>query len=328
MFPTGLSMLWESADPREALRERFSLDDFDDAVAWMSKGLAEAWGINVETCDRIIISDTNAIAWVGTDRGALIAKWSRAQDQFERLEAIADLLKALHDQGMPVAPPLASLSANQLEDKRLDGRHRLILHSGQTPLSMTVQPQIDGELLDITDEAVVRQAGACLATLHNALADHADPRLADPKPTDDLGQQIQTWLEREDAGRAPDASARLRDQIASLPPIDRETQFIHRDYRSSNILTAGSEVLAIIDFDGVVTGYCINDLAFAFVYIGTRFRSWAPTPAYVREALLDGYQSVRPLTQLEHKWLQAVVLWYGIGAIPPGDDPAGWAAAI
>jgi homoserine kinase type II len=320
VFPTGLSMLWESTEPRSALQGRFGLDSFDDAVSWLTKGLAQAWAIDVDTCDRIVISDNNAIAWVRTNQGALVAKWSRAQDQFARLAAIADLLQALHKQGVLVAPPLTSV----------DAQPRVIIDSGSSPLSMTVQPQIDGDLLDTTNETAVRQAGACLASLHRALAIYMDSRLSEVEPSQSLNlrQRIETWLELEDAGAAPTASARLRDQIASLPPIDSEPQLIHNDYRASNVLTADSEILAVIDFDDVAWDYCVNDLANAFVLLSTRFTNWQPTPASVRATLLEGYQSVRSLTRLEHEWLQALVLWRGIKAIPAGDDPAGWANAL
>lgn len=316
----GLSMLWESTEPRLALRERFGLDSFDEAVIWLTKGLAQAWAIEVEACDRIVISGDNAIAWVRTNQGALVAKWSRAQEQFVRFTAIADLLQALHEQGVPVAPPLTSV----------DAQRRVIVHSGSSPLSMTVQPQIAGDLLDTTDETAVRRAGACLAALHGALAIHRDSRLIEVQPgrSLDLRQRILTWLELEDVGRAPTASARLRDQLASLPQIDTEPQLIHKDYRASNVLTAGSEVLAVIDFDDVAWDYCVSDLANSFIRLGTHFTNWQPTPASVRDTLLEGYRSVRPLTRLEHQWLQALVLWQGIAAIPAGDDPAGWASAL
>jgi Ser/Thr protein kinase RdoA (MazF antagonist) len=195
---------------------------------------------------------------------------------------------------------------------------------------MTVQPQIDGDLLDTTDVTAVRRAGACLATLHSALAIHRDSRLIEVEPgrSLDLRQRIGRWLELADPGMAPTASARLRDQIASLPQVDSEPQLIHNDYRASNVLTVGSEILAVIDFDRVAWDYCINDLANAFVLLSTRFTDWQPTPVSVRDTFLEGYQSVRPLTRLEHQWLQALVLWYGINAIPAGDDPAGWANAL
>jgi Ser/Thr protein kinase RdoA (MazF antagonist) len=320
MFPAGLSMLWESTDPRGALRERFGFDGFDDAAGWLAERLARDWAIDVDACDRILISAANGIAWLRTDRGTVVAKWSRAQDQFVRLAAVADLLRALHGQGIPVAPPLASV----------DGRLRVIVESGASPLSMTVQPHVDGGLLDVTDDTAVRRAGACLAHLHRALAGHRDSRLTDVEPgrSVDLRRRLEAWLEFGDAGTAPAASARLREQIASLPPIDSEPQLIHFDYRASNIITAGSEVAAVLDFDRVSWDYCVLDLANTFVRLGTYFTDWRPTPTSVRAAFLDGYRSVRPLTRLEHQWLDALVLWFGITAIPAGDDPAGWADAL
>jgi Ser/Thr protein kinase RdoA (MazF antagonist) len=318
MFPTGLSMLWESTDPQQALQERFRLDSFDDAVSWLSKALAQVWAIEVEACDRILISDNNAIAWVRTDQGALVAKWSRAQPLFARFTAVADLLRALHEQGVPVASPLTSV----------DGQHRVIVDSGTLALSMTVQPQIDGDLLDTTDETAVRQAGACLASLHIALATYRDDRLIEAPRAQDLRERIEKWLDHDDTGIAPAASARLRELTAPLAPIDTEPQLIHNDYRASNILTAGSEVLAVIDFDEIAWDYCISDIANAFVLLSTRFTKWQPTPASVRETFLAGYESVRPLTSLESQWLQPVLLLRGIRAIPAGDDPAGWANAL
>lgn len=348
-------MLWESTDPRSALRERFGLDSFDDAVSWLTEAVARSWAIDVHACERILISDRNAIAWVSTDRGALVVKWSCAEDQFVRLAAIAELLGALDRQGVPVAPPLASV----------DGRYRLIVGSGSLPLSMTVLPQIAGELLDTADEAAVRAAGACLASLHGALAIHRDSRLVEGTRYRhvDLRQRIESWLESGDAGTAPAASARLREQLASLPPIDSEPQLIHNDYRASNILTGrtetgrsptggpepggpptggpetggaqtgdpqtgGTEIRAVVDFDEVARDHRVSDLANSFVLLGTHFTDWQPTPASVRATFLEGYQSVRPLTELEHQWLQALVLWRGITAIPAGEDPAGWADAL
>jgi homoserine kinase type II len=311
-------MLWESTEPRSALQERFGLDGFDETGSWLTKVLAESWAIDVQGCDRIIISGDNAIAWVRTNRGALVAKWSRAQDQFAKFAATADLIHALHRQGVPVAPPVASV----------DGQRRVIMDS----LSITVQPRIDGELLDTTTDAAVRRAGACLARLHGALATQRDSRLTGlgrhTGGSLDLRRRIETWLQQEDTGMAPAASARLRDQLGSLPEIDSEQQLIHNDYRASNILTSGSEIIAVLDFDEVALDYCVSDLANAFVLLGTRFTNWQPTPARVRDALLNGYESVRSLTRLEHQWLHALALLRGIQAIPPGDDPAGWASAL
>jgi hypothetical protein len=67
---------------------------------------------------------------------------------------------------------------------------------------MAVQPHIDGDLLDTTDEAAVREAGARLASLHRALAVHRNGPLTEVEPgrTVDLHRRIDTWLAFEDRG--------------------------------------------------------------------------------------------------------------------------------
>ncbi|MGX9900717.1 hypothetical protein ACW0JT_14095 [Arthrobacter sp. SA17] len=97
-------MLWESTEPQSALKNRFGLGSFDEAAGWITNVLAEAWAIEVKACERIIISGHNAIAWISTDRGALVAKWSRDEDQFVKFAGTADLLDALYKEGLPVAP--------------------------------------------------------------------------------------------------------------------------------------------------------------------------------------------------------------------------------
>jgi homoserine kinase type II len=313
-------MLWERVDPQAALRDRFGLDGFDEAVLWLTKVLAEVWDVDVEACERILISDHNAIAWIRSDRGAFVAKWSRAEEQFVRFAAAADLINALHQRGVPVAPPLASV----------DGRYREIVSSEASRLSMTVQSTVDGQPLDTGNETTVRAAGACFAELHAALALHPDHRLIGSEPNSpvDLRQRIEQWLEEDDSRIAPAASDRLREQLSALPPIDTEPQLIHNDFRSTNILAVDTEIVAVVDFDEIAWDYALCDLARALVFLNTRFTDWDPTPAHVRRAFLAGYESARPLTPLEAQWLHALVLWRGIGAIPPGPDPAGWASAL
>ncbi len=313
-------MLWESTNPTAALQARFGFDDFDHAARWLSDALADRWAIEVRACDRILISSGNAIAWVQTGRGPLVVKWSVLQDEFVKLAATADLIHALDQQGVPVAAPVRSVH----------GDRRVVVRSGLLPLSMTVLPAVEGDLLDVTDQTAVHAAGACLARLHLALSSHDDPRLqgCDRRPVPDLGSSVEGWLSADDPGRTPGASARLRDLIADLPAIDAPVQLIHRDYRSANILTAGRQIVAVLDFDDVRPHYCVYDLAHAATMLATRFTDWSPTPRRTRESLQAGYRSVRRLTPAEELWLEPLILWLGIGQVPPGDDPAGWAKAV
>lgn len=313
-------MLWESTDATSALRDRFGFDGLDDATRWLAGTLATTWAIEAVECERVVISGQNAIAWVRAGHGLLVAKWSRARDRFPKLDAVADLLHALHRQGVPVADPLASVA----------GRRRATVPSPTAPVSMTVQPRMPGRHLDTGDDAAVRAAGACLAHLHDAMAGHDDPHVVGSArtPALDLHERIRSWLDSDDAGIVPAASERLRSRLAELEPIDTEPQLVHYDYRAANILTADSRVTAVLDFDEIAWDHRVYDLARAGVLLSTLFTDWRPTSPHTRRTFLDGYRSVRPLTRAEQDWLDVLVPWVGIGAIPHVPDPAGWASEV
>jgi homoserine kinase type II len=78
-------MLWESADPADALTKRFGFADAVSAVGWMGDTLWDTLGIAVDDCDRLVISDGNVLAWITTDDRRLIAKWSVFPRLFRRL---------------------------------------------------------------------------------------------------------------------------------------------------------------------------------------------------------------------------------------------------
>jgi homoserine kinase type II len=149
-------MLWEPADPADALTERFGFADTVSAAGWMGDALSDIWGIAVDDCDRLVISAGNLLAWVTTDGRRLIAKWSAYPWLFQRLAGTAALTVWLQAHGIPVAAPIPAR----------DGRLRAELNN----VSLGVYPVIDGDLLDVGDPAQVTEAGQMLATLHEALA--------------------------------------------------------------------------------------------------------------------------------------------------------------
>lgn len=316
MLSPGLSMLWESADAERALRERFGLDGLDGAAQWLTEVLAEHWGLVVRDLPRLTLSDHNAIAWATTDRGPLIVKLSRAPDRFAQIAATTRLLTDLAARGIPVAAPLPSG----------DGEVRLEVDGPSGPLSVAVLPEVDGDWLEVADLPAVHAAGACLATLHGALEDVDTDDLPHDTPRPLTGR-ITAWLTDHDPGRAPAASARLTELLAELPAPEDSPQLIHGDFRAANLLVQGGRIAAVLDFDEVRVDHRMADLAQASTYLATLFRNWGPLPAPARTALRAGYESVRPLSPLESRWLEAQTLWMGIAAIPPGDDGR-WAAAV
>lgn len=324
MLPLGLSMLWESVEPEAALEERFGFNSFGAATHWVSAVLEQTWGLTVLECSRMTISDQNAIVWVGSDRGGLVVKWSRATERFANLEASTRLLSTLAGQGAPVPSPVTSL--NGLGRETLLVREKL--EGPSCAVSFAVLPELAGDWLDVQDHAAVRAAGASLAEIHRTLgATHVDGSVFSSRSTG-LKERIGGWLENFDRGFAPEATRRLTNLLARSSELDDRTQLVHNDFRSANILTRDSKITGVLDFDDVIIDHRVSDLAKACVYLGTLFTDWRPTPIAVRQSLRAGYESVRPLSRSESEWFEILELWHGLMAIPDENDTAGWASAL
>jgi homoserine kinase type II len=307
-----LEMLWEPHDPRHALDERFGFSDGGSAGRWVATMLDEHWGIRIESCERIVMSGGNAIAWVGTPSGRLLAKWSVVLERFPRLATTARLTRWLHGRGLPVSAPVPAR----------DGRLQVEVDG----VSMGLQREIVGDLLDIADPNQVRAAGAALARLQDALAAYpgADQIAALAVSSKPLTARVTDWLDSR-ADHLPMAARDTLRRLVAAAPADRlPRQLVHFDIRSANILCAGGEVAAILDFEEARHDYRIVELARAAVLLGTRYHDWGPVPAGVRAEFLTGYRSERPLTPAEAGWLDILLLWQALAMVPAGDDPTGW----
>lgn len=313
--PPLLEMLWESHDPHVVIQERFGLGDAESAARWVATALDESWGVQVDRCERIVISDHNALAWVTTPSGRLLAKWSVAPERHARLAQVARLTHWLERAGLPVSAPLPS-------------RHGgLQVEIGD--VSMCLQRVVRGDLLDVGDADQVRDAGAVLARLHLALATYPDAArvVAPAGPPAPVASRVADWLDGAPDQVPATARAALRQLVDGAPHDRLLTQLVHGDYRSSNVLCAGPEVAAVIDLEDARIDHCVVELARSAVMLGTRFRQWGPVSSEVRATLLAGYESVRPLTPAESGWWDALVLWHAWALVPPGDDPTGWGRA-
>jgi homoserine kinase type II len=303
-----LEMLWEQHDPLCALDERFGFADEEAAGRWVAAQLDEHWGVRIHSCERIVISAHNALAWVGTSSGRLLAKWSVVRWLFERLAEIARLTYWLDGRGLPVSVPVPAL----------DGRLQVEVDGA----SMSLQREIDGDLLDTGDPRQVRAAGAILARLQDALAVYPEAgraaAAADPLPP--LTARITGWLD-SGAGQMP-AKARdtLRRLVAEAPRGELPTQLGHHDFRSANVLCAGTDVAAVIDFEEARFDHRVVELARSAVLLGTRFHDWGPVPAQVHADFLAGYESVRRLTPVEAGWWGALLCWQSLASFDRVND--------
>lgn len=327
MLPAGLTMLWETDDPEIALTDRFGFHDRSHAQTWLSATLDEVWGIEIGECTRMVISDHNAIAWATSPQhGPLVVKWSMEAGLFDRLQATTSVLSQLAEAGVPVASPVHSA----------DGSVRVVVSGPHCPLSLAVLPELSGDWLDPSDLSAVAAAGRALADLHGHLGEISEvpPPLRQRTSRRDrtvssaaggLRHRIDSWLAQSGANLAPEASTTLRSLLETAPELEDTPQLIHRDFRSANILVDGSAIAAILDFDEMTCDHRIRDLAQASVYLGTRFRSWAPTEREAQTALLTGYESVRPLSESEAAWFPVLLLWQSIAAVGAQAGAAGWA---
>ncbi|TDC84658.1 aminoglycoside phosphotransferase [Micromonospora sp. KC606] len=307
-----LEMLWEAHDPHHVLDGRFGFGDGQAAGRWVADTLDEHWGVRIDSCQRIVMSGGNALAWIGTPSGRLLAKWSVAPERFSRLAEVSRLTRWLDGLGWPVSAPVPAR----------DGRLQVEVDG----VSMGLQRVIEGDLLDTADPGQVRAAGAVLAGLQNALAAYPDahriPALA--VASQSLTERITGWLDAC-AGHLPLAARdALRELVAGAPADRLPRQLVHFDFRSANILCVGGELSAVIDFEEARHEHRLVELARAAIVLGTRYHSWGPVSAEVRTEFLAGYQAVRPLTPAEVGWLDILLLWQALAMVPPGDDPTGW----
>lgn len=151
-------MLWEQTDAAAALRTRFGIADATSAVSLMIDALMEHWGLRITTCERLVLSDRNLLAWVRTPTGPLVIKAGGWQPMFDHLGAVAEIVAQLGALGLPVAAPLRTLIGTACA-----------LTDGSAALSVVVLPQTTGDHVDARDPVAVDATGKVLAQVHLAL---------------------------------------------------------------------------------------------------------------------------------------------------------------
>ena len=246
-------MLWESADPHQALTNRFGFRDGAATVEWLGDVLGRHWDLDLVSCDRLVISDRNIMAWVEAGGRPLVVKWSSLPHRFSRLEDAARLVAWLDAQDVPVAAPIPASDGCLLVELGNSARGRL---AARLPLPgsrflVGVLPVVEGDLLSVEDPAHVDEAGRLLATIHQVLAEYP----------------------RQPAGRGRGGRGQL----------------LHNDFRSANILHDGTRIAAVLDFEEITYDARVADIAKSAVLLATRYRDWGPTSESVRAAYLRAY---------------------------------------
>ena len=220
----AVEMLWEDVEPGDALMSRFGFASAREASDWILELTRLRWGLDVQSCERVAISDRNALAWLDGPSGSVVAKWSAAEEKFERLDALARVVAWLGQRGVAVSAPIPATDGEvQIE---ADG------------LSLAMQRAIRGEILDPESPDQVRAAGATLARMHAELATYPDPHAITcmgPQPGPLLGT-IRNWMDA-DRPHVPDAVlSELQSAISLLDcelPVPIKCSMATSDARTS-----------------------------------------------------------------------------------------------
>ncbi|MCM8729432.1 homoserine kinase [Hephaestia sp. GCM10023244] len=210
---------------------------------------------------------------------------------YEKRVAAADLpffmalLDHLADRGNPVPPAIPDRTGREIQE--LEGRPACLIKF------------LPGVSVTHPTPAQARAAGAAMADLHRALADFTleRPNTLGPDEWPRLLARCGDDLDGIAPGLKTTLDTALTDVLGKWPEgLARSA--IHADLFPDNVLMRGDSVSGLIDFYFACTDIRAYDLA-------VMHSAWAfdpdgaPADPAVGRALVDGYESVLPLTEAE-----------------------------
>jgi Ser/Thr protein kinase RdoA (MazF antagonist) len=217
------------------------------------------------------------------------------------------ILRHLQAAGIPVALPLA--------DRH--GRIAVAWRGHNYTLSPCL-PDDGGALTGPDRHLLLRNYGAAIARMHRALATFPQEDIRDWIEPIDLASEvfdtgfpiILPYLTGEQAGRF----RAIRSALAQKMPAAFQgltQQLIHRDCHAENLLSCGTQITGIVDWDHLAVGPRILDPAYFAVQLAKRqVRDPQAMARWLDEfpLLLAGYQAVSPLLESEKAALPYVMI--------------------
>jgi Ser/Thr protein kinase RdoA (MazF antagonist) len=156
-------------------------------------------------------------------------------------------------------------------------------------------------------EPVNHELGAQLARLHLIPTEGLPTKTSwmNPSYLPDVLEVATQHLEQEEVERF----LRVYEQIRHFQPALLPQSIIHGDVVPPNCLFLDTQLTALLDWEEVTIGASILDLAMGvllFCSVERRFQQ------NLFVSLLDGYTSIRPLTEDEHDQLAIAVKYVGL----------------
>lgn len=252
------------------------------------------WGLEDAEWD-FVAARENRVYRVRSDRGAFALRLRRPGYRGEdELRSELRWMEAMRHAGLTVPEPLPSAGGELLEDVEGSWADMVGWLEG-APLGRTGAP------LELDVRAgVFRRLGREIARLHDA-CDAWAPPAGFVRPHWDAAGLVgeaplwgRFW---ENAALAPDARrllGRFRDRAArDLAGSTFDYGLIHADLVRENVMLAG-DAIGMIDFDDGGFGYRLFDVATALLK-----NRLEPDYPELRDALLDGYRTHRPLDEAQ-----------------------------
>jgi len=202
----------------------------------------------------------------------------------------AALMQHLAACGFPVAPPVA----------RRDGAAVGLLAAAEGPRPAALYPLLEGRPPLPPSDAVYRQVGQTLATLHGALDSYAPVHPRRALDVWYLAEEPLGWLEPALRDRPADWAflQRLvqsaRERLGALDETGALAWGpVHGDATLDNLLLMADGRIGVYDFDQSGPGWRAYELQSVFAY------AWAVQRPSFWAAIRDGYSAVRPLSAEE-----------------------------
>jgi Ser/Thr protein kinase RdoA (MazF antagonist) len=220
------------------------------------------------------------------------------------IQAEVDILNFLDERGVPVATAIP----------RKDGQYVTAIHAPEGTRHSVLFNFVEsnpqrGELI----AEICFQCGKALAQFHQTIDTspntferhhHHLENLLD-KPLERIRSFAPFARQRKHFDYLDEVSAILKQKAEALPQTKPAYGICHGDFMVGNTIITPDNTLTIIDFDFANYGWRVFDLGtFIWIHASHKNPSWREFQA----ALINGYESIRPLNPVERDMLPYFVL--------------------
>ena len=264
----------------------------------LSRVLQDQWGLEA-VLSRLPGENINILVDVpSADRAVLkIVDPAQANLYLER-----DVLGVLQHSGIPVPPVIPTFNDLPFIELEISGISMLARLQKFLPGQAWAESKSTSSLL--------HSIGACIAQTHEALAEFDDANGdADHNNVWNLNEALQhrnsiSYVEDSDMRASLERCFYIFSQLAK-PLLDACPQgMLHGDVNDENVLVDMDEVVGLLDVGDAGGGALIEDIAICLAYALQQ----SGVDLEQARALIEGYESVRMLTDIEYQVVFPLIL--------------------